>query len=173
LFLGRLFFTTEYQNISWEKKLNGTDMKRISLVVSLSLLVLFLLVTPVIGSSDWVKWMEDDDGTVHLYKKRNIDKGGGKYIVQVWDKEVFSDKSREKVIQYMRDYGESTEGFEKLLDERTLFQIDCKSQKGRILYMSRYNKDGKLLWSQNYNKSNREYMPLGSKGEIFLKVVCQ
>lgn len=74
-------------------------MKRISSVMLLLVLIILLSVTSVFGLSDCVEFYTDKNGNVSSYKKVYIDKGRGKYIVQVWVKEVFSDKGREKYIQ--------------------------------------------------------------------------
>ena len=81
--------------------MKGIEMKKISSVISLSFIVLFLLVTPVMGSDDWVEYSHDKDGV--------------KYIVQVWEKKFLSDKNKKKYIQVRRHSGKSTKGWDKLV----------------------------------------------------------
>jgi len=81
--------------------MKGIDMKKISSVISLSFLVLFLTVSCEKSSSDWVEY-RNEKGYVSSYKKVNIQKDDGNYIVQVWDKYVFSDKGKEIIIQDMK-----------------------------------------------------------------------
>jgi hypothetical protein len=75
--------------------LEGEMMKKISSIISLSFLVLFLLVITVWGSSDWVKFYTGKMGNVTSYKKVTTANGQEKYLV----KEVFSDKGRKEYIQ--------------------------------------------------------------------------
>ncbi|MCG6534707.1 MAG: hypothetical protein L7F78_08475 [Syntrophales bacterium LBB04] len=56
----------------------------------------------------------DNDGNVYFYKKGNIKKVGGRYIVQLWEKKVLSDKNREEYIQNRKNNGFSTEGWDKM-----------------------------------------------------------
>jgi hypothetical protein len=104
-------------------------MKIISSFIFLSFIVLFLLVSNVNSSSDWVKYIVDKDGNVHSYRKGDIKKDGGKYIVQVWDKTVYSYKSKEKEIQLRKESGLSTEGYDKLSNKNILTEIDCNKKR--------------------------------------------
>ena len=118
-------------------------MKRISSVVSLSLLVLFLLLTPVIGSSDWEEFHTGKMGNVASYKKGTSDKGQEKYVVVV--KEVFSDKGRENYIQDRIEKGLSTEGYEKLSNIQSTSEINCTKEKIMNKSVFTFDTDGKLL----------------------------
>ena len=100
--------------------MKGIDMKKLSTVIFLLVLIILLLlgcqkssnekletqekeipVTTVVTepSSDWVEYRNNESG-VYLYKKVNIDKEG---IVQVWVKQVFSDKIRKDGIKTSSD----------------------------------------------------------------------
>jgi len=50
------------------------DMKKISSVIFLPALIILLLVSPVFGSSDWVKFYTGKMGNVTSYKKVTIEK---------------------------------------------------------------------------------------------------
>ena len=78
------------------RMMRGIDMRKISLVISLSFLIVFLFVGCVSSSSNLVI-----SGNIVSYRMENIQNNGGKYIVQVWEKEVYSDKGREELIQKM------------------------------------------------------------------------
>ena len=56
----------------------------------------------------------DDDGNVFSYNKGNVKKNKGKYIVQVWEKIVYSAEGREKEIQDSKKDGLSTEEWDNL-----------------------------------------------------------
>jgi len=158
-------------------------MKKIYSVVSLSFLVLFLLVGCLSSSSklvksgdgnDWVKFM-NDDGNVYSYKKVNIDKNGGNYIVQVWEKQIYSNESKEEEIQSRIKDGLSIEGYNKLSEQRILFEIDCKKRKDHGLSLIQYDKDGKVLFSYDIDTNKRKWSHVitDSYDEIVLKKVCE
>jgi len=107
------------------------------------------------------------------YKTENIQKNGGKFIVQVWEKEVYSDKGREELIQKMRDNEMSTERYDKLKDTMTLYEIDCKKKRRNILSVTDYDTDDKVLFSHSYDKQEWVYIVPDSKFDSFRKEVCK
>jgi hypothetical protein len=150
----------------------------------ISLLFLLLLVGCVSSSSnlvksedsnDWVKFMNDDDGNVYSYKKVNIDKNGKNYIVQVWEKQIYSNEGREKEIQSRIKDGLSIEGYNKLSEQRILFAIDCKKRRDQGLSLIQYDKDGNVLFSYDIDTNKRKwsYVTPDSYDEIVLKEVCK
>jgi hypothetical protein len=147
-------------------------MKKISSVICLSFLVLFLIVSTVIGSSDWMEYYTDNDGTIWSYKKVNIDKGKGKYIVQVWEKRVYSDKNREEQILDRTKDGLSTEGWDKLSEGKGLVEIDCKKLKMRVLSVINYDTDGKVLSSDSFDENKWKYIIPDTLGETLRNKVC-
>ena len=165
-------------------------MKKLSTVIFLLVLIILLLlgcqkssnekletqekeipVTTVVTepSSDWVEYRNNESG-VYSYKKINIDKEG---IVQVWVNQIFSDKSRENIIQKMKVSGISTEGLDKLSEKRMLIEQDCKKHRERILSMTLYDSNGKVL--QSYEDPNTDWKdiilvsPEGVSHKIFCK----
>ena len=74
-------------------------MKRISFVFSLLFVVLFLFVSCGKISYEWVQYRNDKDGNVYFYKMGDVRKDGPAHFVQVWGKEVYSQKGREDEIQ--------------------------------------------------------------------------
>ena len=150
-------------------------MKKISSVISLSFLVLFLLAGCVSSSSnlvksaddnDWVNFDDNDEG-VYSYKKGNIDKD----VVQVWRKKVFSDEGRKKQIQDLTENGHTTGVFDKLSDARDLIEIDCKNLKKRTISTKLYDQN-KEIFFQYYNEEWSSITP-NSHGETLLKEVCK
>ncbi len=148
-------------------------MKKNSSVICLSFLIIFLLVTPIIGSSDWVILGNDSDGNVFSYKKGNVEKGKSKYVVQVWEKNVYSDTGRKKYIQESRKKGVSIEGYDKLSESKSLFEIDCKKHRIRILSYCQNDIDGKVLDSQSSDKREWTYIIPDSHGESLYEQVCK
>jgi len=122
------------------------------------------------SSDDWVKYKNDDYGNVYSYKKVNIDKDGGNYIVQVWDKQAFSNKGREKYIKGMMFSGKQ---FDKLSEEKTLMELDCKKRRMRTLSFRLYDTDGNVLKSFDYKESKWWDTNPDLPVEILFKEVCQ
>jgi len=152
----------------------GSGVKKICSVIILLVQIIFLLVTPVTGSDDWVKYFVDEYGNVLSYKKVNIDKDGGKFIVQVWEKDVFSDKSKEKIINYSIKHGLFTEGYNKLSYEMCLLEIDCKKQKYNLLSYFYGDTDEKFLYnSESRDKSGWRDIAPNSRVDILQKKVCE
>jgi len=146
-------------------------MKKISSVISLSFIFLFLLVSNVNSSSDWVKFNTDDDG--NFYSKGNIGKSKGKYIVRVWYKKVYSEKGREKEIQWRKKGGLSTIGYDTLSETRYLVEIDCKTQMTNIVSVYDYNTNGEVLHFSNYDDKDWSYPPPDSMGDYLQKTLCK
>ena len=151
-------------------------MKKFNSLIYLSFLVIFLLAGCVSSSSNlvtseddngWVKYDDNDEG-VYSYKKVNIDKEGGNYIVQVWDKKVFSDKGREKYIQGMT---KSEKPFDKLSEGRDLIEIDCKKLRKRTVSTTLYDQE-KVIFFQYYDEE-WSYITPNSHGETILEEVCK
>jgi hypothetical protein len=147
-------------------------MKKISSVICLSFIVILLFVTSVLGSSDWMKYEVDNEGNVHFYKKGSIDKEGGNYIVQVWDKWVYSDKGRETYIQLLRKRGRSAEEYDKMSYDIVLREIDCKKNRNRTMDTFIYDMDNKLIDSSSNKGLEWNYIVHNSVGDSFRKKVC-
>lgn len=147
-------------------------MKTIGSFITLSVLVLFLFVTPVIGSSDWAEYGVSKNDNVYFYNKVSI-KHGTDDIVQVWDKMVYSDEGREKDFQYYKKRGWLTEGRDKLSHQLTLNEINCKKGMNRILSLIEYEKDGGILSSNSFDKPNWVYIVPGSMMNILQEKVCK
>jgi hypothetical protein len=149
-------------------KMKRIDMKKFSPRLFL-VLILLLLASPAIGSSDWVKLYADTNGDVIFYKMEHRIKN----IVQVWVKRVLSDEGEKEFVQDSRDNGLPTEGWNRLEHFTSLYEIDCKEKKGRVLSVVIYDKDGKVVYSSSFGKPEWEYTVPDSMGDTFRKQVCQ
>ena len=133
-------------------------------------------------SSEGEKYWELENEAVFSYKKVNPQKDDENYIVQVWDKQVYSDLGRNKKIHDVRSFGLQTEGYDKLSEENNLMEFDCKRRMYRILSTYHCDKDGNLLNSTNSSKGvfnslplpkeEWESLPPNSRGDFLLKQVC-
>lgn len=106
---------------------------------------LFLLAIPVFGSSDWVEYYTDDHENVSSCRIVTADREGGNYIVQVWVREVLSEKGREKYIQDRAAKKLSTEGYKNLSSIKSLSEIDCKKKQIMTLAVLSFDASGKKL----------------------------
>jgi len=147
-------------------------MKKIGSVVSLSFLMTLMLVAPVVGSSNWMKFSKDDQGNIFSYKKGNIVKDDGVYIVQVWEKKVYAIKGGDALVQRITKDGISTEGYDNLSEEMSLIGIDCKKQMGRVLSINKYDTDGKELLSTQFDNPEWKYIVPDSRWDALRKKVC-
>ena len=144
-------------------------MKKISSVIFLPVLIIFLLVFTVFGSSDWVEFYTGKMGNVTSYKKVTIEKGREKYVV----KEFFSDKGREEYIQDMIEKGLSTDGYEKLSSIQSLSEIDCKKNNIMNISVFYFDTEGKKLNSHFVDKPKWVKIPNNSFFNSLLKEVCK
>jgi len=116
-----------------------------------------------------VEYRNNESG-VYSYKKVNIDKEG---IGQLWVRQVFSDKSRKNIIQGMIGSGISTEGWDKLSEKKMLIEQDCKNHRERILSLTVYDSDGKVLQSHEDDNTNwNDIMPASPEG-VLHKIFCK
>lgn len=148
-------------------------MEKVSSVLSLSLLVLLLLVTPVISSSNWLEYYRNPDGNVLLYQKVNIQKDKGNEIDKVWVKRVFSDVGRKKYIQLTKNRNVWTEELDKVSHIVGLYEIDCKKRMNRQISVVIYDTDGKKIGSISHNELKWTSMVSGSEMDSLRKSFCK
>jgi hypothetical protein len=161
----RELFLIEYYSLK-------IDMKKIYYkVIFLPFLIILIQVTPVIGS-DWVEYARDKDGSVLLYDKVSVNHTK-KNRVQVSWKYVYSDESREKLIQDLRKTGLSTEEWNKLSHNLSLQEIDCKKKRVRLFSLTKYDTDGKIIFVHSYDKPLWDYIEPNTMPDKLRKKVCK
>jgi hypothetical protein len=148
-------------------------MKKNSSMVSLSFLVLLLLVTPAIGSSNWAEYSTNSDGNVLLYQKVNIQKDKGNDIDKIWVKRVFSDAGRKKYVQLTKDKGVWTEELDKISHIVGLYEIDCKNRTTKQLSVVIYDTDGKNIGSLSNGEPKWTSIVSGSEMDSLRKKFCK
>lgn len=122
-------------------------------------------------TSGWIKYGKDNGGTLHYYKKGNVDKDNN--IVKVFNKWVFSKREKADAIQYRRESRLKTKGYEKLSHMVYLSEIDCQNQSERILNLSLYDANDKSLYSNTFKNPEWEFIQPDSNAESILKAVCK
>ena len=148
-------------------------MQKVSSVVSLSFLVLLLLVTPVIGSSNWVEYYRNPDGNILLYQKVNIQKDKGNDIDKIWVKRVFSDVGRKKYIQSTKKIGVWTKELDKVSHIVGSYEIDCNTLMSRQLSVVINDTDGKRIGSISNGEPKWTSIVSGSEIGSLRKEVCK
>lgn len=124
-------------------------------------------------SSDWVEHGRDElVGNVNSYKKVTIDKEGGKNIIQVFDKTVYSEKGKKDRIQERRNNKLSTEGYEKLSHTVYSFQVNCNKKTMKLLSLVDFNTDGKILSSSPIDNPEWLNSTPGSTAESIVNFYC-
>jgi hypothetical protein len=147
-------------------------MKKNFSLISLSLLIIILLASHGIGSDDWVEYSKDDKGNVYLYKKGPIDNDGGRYVVQVWEKKIYSVKGGDQYTQNITKDGIFNEGYDHLSKEMNLMEIDCKNQMSSVLSIVKYDAEDKELRSTQFDNPEWKYIVPDSRWETLQKKVC-
>ena len=145
-------------------------MKNFGSVLLLQSLMIILLFSPVSGSSDWVEYFKDSDGSVYSHQKEIIRENG---LIQVWDKEVFSKKGKEKYIQELRNREWSIKGYDKLLYKHVLSEIDCKKKRIRMLLITEHDENGKELFSYSFEDPEWEPIIPYSNWDVLRKKLCK
>jgi hypothetical protein len=153
--------------------LKGEMMKKISSVISLSFLLLFLLVGCEKSSSDWVEYYRNPDGNVLLYQKVNIQKDKGNDIVKVCVKRVFSDVGRKKYIQSTKKIGVWTKELDKVSHIVGSYEIDCNTLMSRQLSVVINDTDGKRIGSISNGEPKWTSIVSGSEIGSLRKEVCK
>jgi len=146
------------------------DMKTVYSVMSLSFLIIFLLVTPVNGSSDWVEYYRSTNGNVFSYRVKHRTQD----TVEVWDKYVFSDESKKKIFKKMIKEGWSSTTYVNISHSLSLVEIDCNTERSRILSITFYNTDGQSVFPNSSIKTDWDYIIiLNSPYDTLRKEVCK
>jgi hypothetical protein len=145
-------------------------MKPVYSVIFSLFLIPLLLVTPAIGSSDWVEYGKSNNGDIYSYHPGSM-KHKTKDIVHVWVKLVFSDEGRTDYVNRLKKSGESTEGYEKLSHTLSLVEIDRKRSKIRILYGSEYDKDDKELFRGSRDAPWKDILPDSTEDILRKKII--
>jgi hypothetical protein len=130
-------------------------MKKNSSILLLSILIIFIFVTTVISSDNWIEYGKDAYGNIISYKIVNIDRNEGKHIIKIWYKIVYSVKGKERLLQLYEKDGVTPEEHEKLSTDEMLCELDCR--KRTMHYPSRVSYDihgNELASSTKFLKSN-------------------
>jgi hypothetical protein len=110
---------------------------------------------------------EDEDGTTFFYDKDGMKRTLG--IVKMWVTEHWGEEEKDNYIKKMTKHGHSIEGLENISYSQTLFEVNCKDEKFRILTDTSHDKEGRII--QNIQKGDWVYHTSFNKGYIEKKCV--
>jgi hypothetical protein len=79
--------------------------------------------------------------------------------------------ARDAIIARFKRMGTSTMGYERYLQTKVQWEVDCVHQRIRIIQLLDYNEDGELLHSGKTKAGLEDPVP-GSNGEGLLRVFC-
>ncbi|MBN1471385.1 MAG: hypothetical protein JW925_06375 [Syntrophaceae bacterium] len=148
-------------------------MKATTLIIFLSLTLIFLFAGCQKDSSDWVKYKADSDGNIYLYDKTKIKEDAANHTVEVWAKQIYSDQGRIIEVQSRIKEGLSIEGYDKLAHKICRYEINCEKKGVTILSISHFDRDGKSLYFgvDKGEKKMFDINPDSTSGALF-KAVC-
>ena len=142
-------------------------MKTIYSVMFLPFLIILLLVTSVIGSSEWEIYEISVSG-IHSYNKIKV-KETAKDIVQVWTTLMYSDEGKEKYIKA----GLSSKGHENISHHLSLYEIDCKKELQRNISFTLYDTNGGVLKTIQFEEPKWSYIVPMSTINSLREKVCK
>lgn len=125
----------------------------------------------ITSASDWAEYGTTADGGVLLYDKARI-KHQPKDILQVWNKYIFSDESREKFMTGLKKTGPLTENWDGLSQMTYLNEIDCKKGMSRYLSKTFYDKNYKVIVHVPFDKPVWKQITAESHLDNLRKIIC-
>jgi uncharacterized protein YxeA len=147
-------------------------MKTICAVIFLPFLIILLLVTPVNGAEDWVKYWVSPQGNIFSYNKVSLTHST-KDIVQVWEREVFSAEGRVRQIRLMEKMELSPEGYDKISHILISYEIDCKKKIFQKLSFTHYDTDNKVLLTHSPDQPGWNRIVTDSVMDSLREKVCK
>ncbi len=134
-------------------------------------LIMLLFLTPVFSSDDWIEFGRTDNGNSFFYNKVNIERQKN-CIVRVWEKKVYSDEGRKEFIQVSKKNDIPTEQYKNISYCLGLKEIDCEKNMLRILSLTFYDSNDKVILSKNYFYNNWENIIPTSLHDGLYKILC-
>jgi hypothetical protein len=121
----------------------------------------------------WEFFGFDRSGNAWFYDTESISTFGN--IVQVWEKEIYSEKGKQNYIKSLVQKKLSVKGYKNLDCSLDLLKIDCSKRRFQMLNGIDYASDGSVLYSADFSENEAEWSPIypGSVGEVLFKKVCE
>lgn len=157
--------------------MKGTDMKKISSVISLSFLVLFLLIVSVPSicfsepdSKEWDLFGKDSVGGVYYYNKTNMTKSYNIISFRLYY--IIPDDERKERIERMKKYDlKKSVEYQNYDHDISVVEIDCKNRMTKVKEFTEYDNQGNVL-EHNVNKDSKWKSILPGNIEELYKINC-
>ena len=148
-------------------------MKKTYSAAFLPVIVILFFSNSAVGSSGWEKYYTDNDGNTYSFKKEKAKKDKGHFVVQVREKQVYSQKDIREQIRLRAVTGKSTEGWNKLSHIEVVSQIDCRKKREKPSFFTVYDTDGRVLLTDPFDNPKWEYIVPRSIHDMLRKKVCK
>ncbi len=147
-----------------------SSRKNLLLIFFMVVLTLSVFLNDVWGAN-WIEYGRIKNGTVYYYDLDSVKKSSGK--VKVWEKKMWGDKLRDKVITAMKKDNQCQD-CERLSYTKTLYEIRCSGDLRRIITSTDYDTDGQVLFTSS-GKIQDEWSHIvqGSIFETLKRKVCR
>jgi hypothetical protein len=115
----------------------------------------------------------DISGSAYFYDSESVSTSGD--IVKVWDKKIYSERSKLNRIKRRIQKKLNVIGYENLALTLGLLKIDCSKKRYQILEAIDYASDGSVLNSRIFPENSAKWysIPPDSIGERLFEEVCE
>ena len=144
-------------------------MKRLLLAVSIVCLLTVGYTT--VHGAEWVYYSTSLDGKFY-YDKESIT-SGGKGIIKVWGKIVYSEKGKEDYIQFAKEKSFYSKRFENINYSLNLNIINCTTREFNVSSSTKRDEIGDIIDSASSNIPSWAPIPPESTVEPLYKIVCK
>ena len=149
----------------------GGYMKRLTTVLFLFALFCFCISTNVQGA-EWVYYTDDVLGSKIYYDKESIT-SGGKGIIKVWGKTVYSEEGKRDYIGSLKQGGYYNTSHEDVSFTLGLHVYNCNTRESQIISINDYSTAGNVISSPSDLSAKWRQIPPDSVGEKLYKIVCK
>jgi hypothetical protein len=139
-------------------------MKSLSVKLGVILVGLVIFSHAEVWGADW-KLFSADDEVIQYYDAQSI-KYPSKNIVEVWTRMEYTDKGK---IDLIKDLGNKYVNLKCIM---MLEEINCSDKKRRVLSLSSYSKEGKII-EKDSTVHKWTYIDPDSVAELLHKAVCK
>ena len=145
-----------------------SSRKNLLLIFFMVVLTLSVFLNDVWGAN-WIEYGRIKNGTVYYYDLDSVKKSSGK--VKVWEKKMWGDKLRDKVITAMKKDNQCQD-CERLSYTKTLYEIRCSGDLYHHITVIDYDTDERVLY-RSPKPSEWSHIPPGTIIEDLKKRVCK
>lgn len=140
-----------------------------------AVMVSFLLLFVGIGDAEimnqrWVLYGTSDMGDSY-YDESSITEVGPK-VIQVWNKDKYSNIGKELIIQGRKNLNLSIAGYHKLDYVADILELDCVNRTIKDIFFVEYDNEGAVLYEYDFPTLKTIPVLSGSIQETLLHRVC-